>query len=457
MADKENQNLRLPPQSVESEKAVLGCMLIDPSAIPKAMHFLKPEHFYKSAHATIFSIMNEMFEKNEAIDNITITEQLKKKNKLEAIGGAYYIIGLSSDAPSAENVEYYAKVVKEKAILRIIINTAIGMSDAAYSGHDDVSEILDKAEQMLYDLSQDAQRGLFTSVEPLLHQVLDNWGNRKSGMLTGVPTGFLDLDDKLSGFQKSDLIILAGRPSMGKTALALSLARNASVEFGHSVGFFSLEMSNQQLAERLITAEARVDSHLVRTGRLPKNEWKKLSAAAGPLSEAKIYIDDSAGLNIMELRAKARQLKEEKGIDIFFVDYIQLLDTSRKFESRQQEISFISRSLKALAKDLDVPVVAISQLSRAVENRTDHRPIMSDLRESGAIEQDADVILFVYRKEVYSKDEEDRGNGEIIISKHRNGPTGLIKVTFQEKFARFENQENFLPEHEFSGNPTLPN
>jgi replicative DNA helicase len=279
---------------------------------------------------------------------------------------------------------------------------------------------------------------------------LDNWGSRKKGTLTGVPTGFYDLDDLLSGLQKSDLIICAGRPSMGKTALALSIARNAALEYGHKVGIFSLEMSNTQLVERLITAEAQVDSHLVRTGRLPKNEWKKLSQAAGPLSDANIFIDDTAGLNIMDLRAKARQLKAEHDVELIIVDYIQLLNSGGNIESRQQEISFISRSLKALAKDLNVPVLALSQLSRAVENRTDHRPIMSDLRESGAIEQDADVILFIYRKFMYSRDEEDKGLGEILVAKHRNGPTGSIDISFISRYAKFENlsklQTDYIPD-----------
>ena len=263
------------------------------------------------------------------------------------------------------------------------------------------------------------------------------WGNRKSGSLTGIPSGFYDLDNLLSGFQKSDLIILAGRPSMGKTALALNFARNCSIDGNIKVGFFSLEMSSQQLVERLITSESKIDSHLVRTGKLPKHEWKKLSNSASVLSESLIFIDDSADLNIMELRAKARQLKAEKNIDIIFVDYIQLLHAQNKHESRQQEISYISRSLKALSKELNIPVVALSQLSRAVESRTDHRPIMSDLRESGAIEQDADVVLFIYRKYVYSKSEEDEGLGELIVAKHRNGPTGVVKVSFIDKYAQF--------------------
>ena len=283
--------------------------------------------------------------------------------------------------------------------------------------------------------------------------VLDNWGNRKGDSHNGVPTGFIDLDDKLSGFQKSDLVILAARPSMGKTALALNLARNAAVEYKHKVGIFSLEMSMQQLAERLLTSEAKVDSHLVRTGKLGSGEWKKIPEAAGQIVDAPIFIDDSAGLSIMELRAKARQLVSEQGIEILFIDYIQLLSAGKRLESRQQEISYISRSLKALAKELDIPIIALSQLSRAPEARTDHRPVMSDLRESGAIEQDADVILFIFRKFVYSKDLDDKGLGEIIISKHRNGPTGVVNVTFIDKYAKFDNQTDTNYQEYYDGSP----
>lgn len=413
------------------------------------MHFLTEKSFYKTAHTHIFTTMLRLFEKNENIDNICITDALKKAGKLEEVGGAYFITGLSTDAPSASNVEFYAKIVKEKEILRTIINSAVGMSTEAYESVEDVTTILDKAEQVLFNLSQDTQRGRFQAIEPVLHEVLDNWGSRKKGALTGIPAGFFDLDNLLSGFQKSDLIICAGRPSMGKTALALAFARNAALDYGHRVGIFSLEMSNNQLVERLITSEAKVDSHLVRTGKLPKNEWKRLSQAAGPLSEAPIFIDDTAGLNIMDLRAKARQLKAEKDIELLIVDYIQLLHAGGRVESRQQEISYISRSLKALAKDLNIPVIALSQLSRAVENRTDHRPIMSDLRESGAIEQDADVIVFIYRKYVYSKNEEDKGLGELIVAKHRNGPTGKVNISFVDRFARFDNLDlthsEFIP------------
>ncbi len=432
---------RISPHSIEAEEAVLGCMLINKAAVSKVIEGLDKSSFYSTPNSIIFESIVDLFNQNKNIDYISLIDSLKKKKELKSVGGAYYITGLSKNAPSAENVEYYMQIVKEKSILRNIINVAVNISTDAYESQDEAIDILDKAEQTLFSISQNAQKRKFLHLDPILHEVLDNWGNRKSGSLIGVTSGFYDLDNLLSGFQKNDLIILAGRPSMGKTALALNFARNCAIEANKKVGFFSLEMSSQQLVERLMTSEAKIDSHLVRTGKLPKHDWKKLSDAASSLSESPVYIDDSADLNILELRAKARQLKAEKDIDIIFVDYIQLLNAPNKSESRQQEISYISRSLKALAKELNIPVVALSQLSRAVESRTDHRPIMSDLRESGAIEQDADVVLFVYRKHVYSKNEEDEGLGEIIVSKHRNGPTGLVKVSFIDKYARFMNLE----------------
>ena len=429
------------PQSIDAEKAVLGSMLISKDAVPRAMNILVDGSFYDSKHQTIFKNIIQLFQNNEVIDSISLINNLKKNKELEKVGGAYYITGLSNEAPSFENVEYYANIVKEKYVLRTVIAVSKEMSFDAYDEHLDVGEILDKAEQKLFNISQQSQLSQFTDVFPLLEKVLEDWAQQKKGTLTGIASGFTQLDNMLSGFQKSDLIILAGRPSMGKTALALSIARNSAVTYNHKVGIFSLEMSNQQLAQRLITAEARVDSHLVRTGRLPKTEWKNLASAANALHQAPIYIDDSASLNILELRAKARKLKSEKDIDILFVDYLQLLNQEGRSESRQQEISFISRSLKALAKELDIPIVALSQLSRAVESRSEHRPIMSDLRESGAIEQDADVILFIYRKYVYSKDELDKGEAEIIVAKHRNGPTGSVNIAFFEHFAKFDNMD----------------
>ncbi len=434
-----NKDIRISPSIIEAEAAVLGCILINPDAMAKSMEFLNEKDFYNRSNAIIYENMLTLFEDNNTIDYISVIEQLKKTKKLKEVGDAYYITGLTEQAPSTQNVEYYAKLVREKSILRNIINVASTISNEAYDNQSDVTEILDKAEQTLFSLSKDADKGRFKEIKPLLHDVLENWVNRKEGSLTGVPSSFYDLDNMLSGFQNSDLIILAGRPSMGKTALALNFGRNIAIGHKLKVGFFSLEMSSKQLVERLITSEAKADSHLVRTGKLPKNEWKKLSEAASVLSESNIYIDDSADLNIMELRAKARQLKSDKDVDVIFIDYIQLLHAPQKSESRQQEISYISRSLKALAKELDIPIIALSQLSRAVESRTDHRPIMSDLRESGAIEQDADVVMFIYRKYVYSKAEEDEGLAEIILSKHRNGPTGTVKVSFIDKYAKFDN------------------
>ncbi len=439
MANKENQVLRVPPNSQDAEAAVIGCMLIDPQAISKAFQILNIDSFYNSSNATIFRIMLDLFDKNKTIDTISIIAELEKKGEIDNVGGPYYITGLSSDAPTSENIEYYAKLVQEKFILRKIIETSRNMSTYAYESKEEISTILDRAEQTIFELSQNAERGQFQAIEPLLHNVMDKLGSTKSEGVSGIPTGYYELDKYLSGFQKSDFIVVAGRPSMGKTALALSLARNIAVDYGYSIGMFSLEMSNIQLVERLITAEAKVNSHQVRNGKLPKDDWKKLSAAAGPLSEAKFFIDDTPGLNIMEIRAKARRLKADKKIDILIIDYMQLITGFDKSESRQQEISMISRSLKALAKELDIPVIALSQLSRAPEARTNHRPIMSDLRESGAIEQDADIVLFVYRKFVYSRSEEDKGIGELIISKHRNGPTGSIEVAFIDSYARFEN------------------
>ena len=439
MVNKENQVLRVPPNSKDAEAAVIGCMLIDPQAISKAFQILNIDSFYNSSNATIFRIMLDLFDKNKTIDTISIIAELEKKGEIDNVGGPYYITGLSSDAPTSENIEYYAKLVQEKFILRKIIETSRNMSTYAYESKEEISTILDRAEQTIFELSQNAERGQFQAIEPLLHNVMDKLGSTKSEGVSGIPTGYYELDKYLSGFQKSDFIVVAGRPSMGKTALALSLARNIAVDYGYSIGMFSLEMSNIQLVERLITAEAKVNSHQVRNGKLPKDDWKKLSAAAGPLSEAKFFIDDTPGLNIMEIRAKARRLKADKKIDILIIDYMQLITGFDKSESRQQEISMISRSLKALAKELDIPVIALSQLSRAPEARTNHRPIMSDLRESGAIEQDADIVLFVYRKFVYSRSEEDKGIGELIISKHRNGPTGSIEVAFIDSYARFEN------------------
>ena len=446
---------RLPPQALDAEKAVLGCMLINVDSISSVLQHLTPKSFYKNEHRLVFDAMIDLYEKSIPIDSVNLIEELKKNKNLKSVGGAYFVTGLTQDAPSASNAEYYAKIVREKEILRTIISTSVNMTDSAYDDGGEVASILDKAEQALYGISEQANKKKFEELEPMIHNVLNIWGNRKKGEITGVSSGFEDLDNQISGFQNSDFIVLAARPSMGKTALALNLSRNITVNSKLKVGFFSLEMSSQQLTERLLSSEAQISSHLVRVGKLPKKDWRKLSDAASILSDSSLFIDDSAGLNIMELRAKARQMKSEKGVDIIIVDYLQLLHKAGRVESRQQEISYISRSLKSLAKELNIPIIALSQLSRAVEARSDHRPIMSDLRESGAIEQDADIVLFIYRKYVYSKKEEDRGVSELIISKHRNGPTGTIKLAFIDEYAKFQNYEfnhdnDFIDSHDMN-------
>ena len=449
-----SKNAKTVPHSTDAEKAVLGCILIDNNSISSVLEYLSADSFYDVNNKIIFDAMLVLYENSQPIDSVNLSNQLKKTKDLDKVGGAYYITGLSQDAPSVSNSEQYSKIVREKQILRTIIDTSVEMNQLAYDDHDEISEIVDKAEQHLFGLSELTNKKKYQELEPMLRKVLEVWGDRKKGDITGVPSGFQDLDNQISGFQKSDLIVLAARPSMGKTALALNLARNAAINNNMKIGFFSLEMSTQQLTERLLSSEAEISSHLVRVGKLPKRDWRKLSDAASALSEANIYIDDSPGLNIMELRAKARQMKLDKDIDLIVVDYLQLLHKQGKVESRQQEISYISRSLKALAKELDIPIIALSQLSRAPESRSDHRPIMSDLRESGAIEQDADIVLFIFRKFVYSKDEEDKGIAELIVSKHRNGPTGVIKLSFIDDYAKFENYD-FIHSGDFNQDEDL--
>ena len=446
MANKEiDSNLNLQPQSIEAELAVLGAMLSSKDAISKALQWLRSHHFYKESHSKIFLVMSDLFEKGEPIDTISVINKLKKNKQIDNVGGAYFITGLVESVPTAANVESYAKIVLEKFMLRELIRASHELSKDAYNDRQDVGEILDAAEQTIFSITQDRLRGGFMPIEGILHDTFKNLDRIASnpGSVTGVASGLIDLDEITSGFQKGDLVIIAGRPSMGKTALALSVMRNAAIDFKVPVGMFSLEMANHQLAQRLLCAEGRVDSHLVRTGKLPKNQWKNLSLAVGSLAEAEIYLDDTPAITVLELRAKARRLKAEKNLGLIIIDYLQLMQGPRNIESRQQEISNISRSLKALAKELDVPVIALSQLSRAVEQRSDHRPQLSDLRESGAIEQDADVVIFLYRSWVYSREEEDKGKAQAIVAKQRNGPIGTVNLSFIDRFARFESISAF--------------
>ena len=447
MAKKDKINeLTAQPQALDAELAVLGSMLLTKEAVSMSMQWLTANNFYKAANERIFACMVELFEKGEPVDAISVVDRLKKKKELASVGGAHYISGLAESVPTTANVEHYSKIVLEKHLLRTLIKVSHDVSKDAFEDSQDVDQILDSAESAIFNISEKRLRGGFKHIDPILHHAFEELDKiaSKPGSVTGVPSGLMDLDDMTSGFHPGELIIVAGRPGMGKTALALTMGRNAAILEKTGVGMFSLEMANHQLAMRLLCAEGRVDSHLVRTGKLPKTQWKNLSIAVGSLAEAPIYLDDTPGMSVLEVRAKARRLKAEKDVGLIIVDYLQLMTGPKGSESRQQEISQISRSLKNLAKEIDLPVIGLSQLSRAVESRTDRRPQLSDLRESGAIEQDADVVIFLYRPWVYSQEEEDRGKAEIIVSKQRNGPTGIVEATFIDRFARFENMSAFV-------------
>ena len=441
MAKREIKNLKIQPQSIEAEQAVLGSMLTSPEAVNKAQEILSAESFYVDAHKKIFEVMIQLFNNNEPIDVLSVDNKLKENNQIELVGGSYFITGLPDLVPSTANIEYYAKIVLEKASLRNLINISNEISFQAYENSGNFENILDESEQKIFALSQGKIKNKFQALKPVLQRSFERLDeiSKNPGSVTGVPSGLRELDKLTSGFQPGELIIVAGRPSMGKTALALSFARNAAIDYKIPVGIFSLVMSNDALAMRLLTAESRVDSHLVRSGILPKEQWRNLSMSVGNLADAPIFLDDTPAMGITELRAKSRRLKSEKDVKLLVVDYLQLMKGPQNVESRQQEISQISQSLKALAKEINVPVLALSQLSRAPEARSDHRPVLSDLRESGAIEQDADLVMFLYRKWVYSRDDEDKRKAEIIISKQRNGPTGTINATFIDNYAKFEN------------------
>ncbi len=442
------KNLNQVPFSEDAELAVLGSMLSSKEAVSKSIQWLNSEFFYKDAHSKIFSVMVGLFEKGDPVDTVAVIESLKQKNELDNVGGAYFITGLVDLVPTAAHVEQYSKIVMEKALLRNLITLSHNIAKEAYNANKEVSEILDNVEQSIFSITQNRLKGGFTQINSIIIEALEKLEQTRSkgGSVIGVPSGLLDLDEITSGFQDGDLIIVAGRPGMGKTSLALSMLRNAALDYKIGVGMFSLEMSNSQLAMRLLCSEARVDSHFVRTGKLPPKLWKNLGISAGELEEASIFLDDTPALTVLELRAKARRLKAEKDIGLIVVDYLQLMQGPKSIESRQQEISVISRSLKALAKELNIPIIALSQLSRAVEQRADRKPQLSDLRESGAIEQDADVVIFLYRPWIYSQDDEDEGKAEIIISKQRNGPTGTVRAAFINKYAKFENySEDQMP------------
>jgi replicative DNA helicase len=442
---------RVPPQAVDVEMAVLGAMLIEKGAIAKAIEILDDSSFYKPAHQRIFAAMIALFERSEPVDLITLIEELRRRGELEKIGGEYYLSELTTRVTTAANMEYHAHIVLEKALMRQLISASSEMASRAYHETEDALDLLDEAEQKVFQISEQRMKKSFVSMNTAVHstmEMLESIHGKHSGV-TGVPSAFTELDNITGGFQKSDLIVVAGRPSQGKTALMLSVARNASILHDIPIGFFSLEMSSQQLVLRLICAEARVDAHSVRTGRLPEDEWRKLSTSIGKLYKAKILIDDTPALSALEVRAKSRRLKAEHNVGMIIVDYLQLMQGPKNAQSREQEISSISRSLKALAKELNIPVVALSQLNRALELRGDKRPVLADLRESGAIEQDADVVIFVHRPEMFGIDidpetkEPTEGMAELIVGKQRNGPTGAVRLAFVKQYARFENLTRF--------------
>lgn len=437
-------DLRLPPQNLDAEQSILGAVLLENSALNKALEVIVEEDFHRGAHRTIFAGMIELADRNEVVDQITLTELLKTKGQLEQVGGAAYVAELVQAVPSASNIRYHCKIVREKSLLRGLIRTATEIVTKGYDGLGEPEDLLEYAEQEIFRLAQGRLGQAFVPMHQIVKEsieIVDRLFSRKE-RITGVPTGYRVLDDITAGLQPSDLIIIAGRPSMGKTSLALGMAEHAAIRANSTVGIFSLEMSQAQLVLRMLSSQAFLDSHALRTGQLTSENWHALCAAADRLERASIFIDDSGGLTVQQMRGKARRLKAEHGLDLLIIDYLQLMQGRSDSESRQQEISDISRSLKALAKELDIPVVALSQLSRAVENRTDKRPVLSDLRESGAIEQDADIVMFIYREEVYNPDtEEKKGIADILIRKHRNGPTGDRTLTFQEQYAKFADLE----------------
>ncbi|NQT46432.1 MAG: replicative DNA helicase [Candidatus Omnitrophica bacterium] len=432
---------KMPPQSIESEVGVIGSMLIEEEAIAKVIELLKPSSFYKDAHRKIFASILDIYAKGGMVDMVTLSEDLRKKNQLDSVGGVSYITSLTTMIPTAASVVHYAKIVREKATLRNLISAATEIASNSYDGAADADTILDKAEQMIFEVTANKVDTNIASLKDIIKgsiEMIDGLYQRKENV-TGIPTGFHEIDIMTAGMQPSDLIILAGRPSMGKSALATCIAEHASVIEKIPVAFFSLEMSKEMLVQRMLCSHARVNAHKVRTGFLSQSDWPRLTSAAGRLSAAPLFIDDTPACSALEIRAKARRLKSMHDIQLIIIDYLQLMRGAARSENRQQEISEISRSLKALARELRVPIIAISQLSRAVEQRSDHRPQLSDLRESGAIEQDADVVALLLREEYYAPTEENRGLSEIIVAKQRNGPTGSVTLAFLSEYTRFEN------------------
>ncbi len=435
------EEIKIPPQNIEAEQSVLGAMLIDDEAIGTALEILDASWFYEDAHRSIYLSILDLYHQRKNVDLITLSDRLRDNGVLEKVGGVPYLSKLADMVPTSANIEHYSEIVKAKGILRSLIKNATRIATRCYDTKIDVNDAVDEAERLIFEISEIKHRQIAVDIKDLVkHSIekIDRLFQRKE-KVTGLPTGFVDFDRMTSGLQPSDLIILAGRPSMGKSAFASSIVEYIGIESGKAVALFSLEMSKEQLVQRMLCSQARVDAHKVRTGFLSPSDWPLLTKAAGKLSNAKIFIDDTPAISALELRAKARRLKAQHDIQLIVLDYLQLMRGTSQSESRQQEISEISRSLKALARELSVPIIALSQLSRAVESRQDHRPQLSDLRESGAIEQDADVVVLLVREEYYNPTEENRGQAEVMIAKQRNGPVGNMKLAFLKEFVRFEN------------------
>jgi replicative DNA helicase len=431
------------PHNLEAERAVLGAVLLDAEAIHRAVEFIKDTDFFRDAHRRIFAKMLELAERSQAIDFITVKDELNRSGDLDQVGGPAYIASLVDGLPRGVNVADYARIVKEKSSLRSLIQSANRVLASAYQAEDDAGAIIDEAEREIFSIAEGAIHQGFVSMRDLANAsfaVVEQAHSRKQ-LVTGVPTGFIELDEMLAGLQPSDLIIVAARPSMGKTSLVLNIAQHVGTKTNMTVGFFSLEMSKEQLFLRMLTSEAGIDAHRLRTGFLGERDFPKLTHAMEALGGARIFIDDSASIGVLEMRAKARRLKAEHGLDLIIIDYIQLMQGRGRFENRVTELASISRGLKGLAKELGVPVVVLSQLSRAPENRPNKRPQLSDLRESGALEQDADVVIMIFREDMYEATEENQGVAELIIAKQRNGPTGTARLAFIREFTRFENLE----------------
>ncbi|MBW2407674.1 MAG: replicative DNA helicase [Deltaproteobacteria bacterium] len=441
--EKDPSFYHVPPQSLEAEESILSAILVDNDTLPEILEILSPQDFYRSSHQKLFTAITELFSKDEPVDLVTLTNILRKRGWLEGIGGAAYLANLVDTVPFAVNAQYYAKIIHEKACLRRLIEKTNVIAKRCFEDRGDVESVIDFAESSIFEISEKKIRPAFYPIGKIIEVNIDALEERQGNkaLVTGVPTGFTKFDELTAGLQKSDLVILAGRPGMGKTALALNIAKNSAVDTNIPVAIFSLEMSKEQLSFRMLSSEARIDSSRLRRGFITQDDWIKITDAAGSLSQAPIFIDDSPNITVLEIRAKSRRLKMENNIGLIIIDYLQLMKGRASAERRDLEISEISRSLKALAKELDIPVLALSQLNRKLEERSDKRPQLADLRESGALEQDADVVAFIYRDELYNKDENNpnKGKAEIILAKQRNGPTGIAMLTFLDTYTRFEN------------------